>query len=112
MKRVFLSMSLLLAVGVTNVQASSAGDPGDKVKASFAKEFAGAQSVEWTLEGDYISALFVLNRHRVIAYFNTTGELQGYARGISFNELPLVVTILLDKHFSRTDFTDILEITN
>ena len=70
MKRIFVSLSLLLAVGLTQVFADDEIRISKTVKESFKKEFAGANKVEWSRVDDHVRALFVLDRHRVVAYFN------------------------------------------
>ncbi len=55
---------------------------------------------------------FILYGHRVEAYYNTNDELDGFARGILFTELPVVVTMSFKKRFAGDDFLDILEVSN
>lgn len=105
-------MSIMLAVGLTTVNASDVTDVSDKVKESFRKEFAGAESVKWNDLGDYQFATFILGRHRVEAYFNTDGEMEGSARGLLFDELPLAVLKSIDKRFPGAYFIDVLEVSN
>jgi hypothetical protein len=47
MKRIFVSLSFMLAVGLTTVFAGDKTDVNSKIKESFKKEFAGAESVKW-----------------------------------------------------------------
>ncbi len=63
-------------------------------------------------EGDYLKVLFVLREHRLQAYYNSEGVLQGFARSVLFKELPLAVMLSLDKRFAGADLSNILEITN
>ena len=63
MKKIFVSLSLMLTVGSTTVLAND--EPvSDKVNESFKKEFVGARLVEWNHVGDYQMALFVFDGHR------------------------------------------------
>jgi hypothetical protein len=112
MKRIFVSLSLMLAVGLTTVFANDETDVSDKVKKSFKKEFAGVESVKWKDLGDYKMASFAFNDHRVAAYFNTNGKLEGFARDILFDQLPLAVEKSFDKRFACADFIEVLEISN
>ena len=112
MKRIFVSLSLLLAVGLTQVFADDEIRISKTVKESFKKEFAGANKVEWSRVDDHVRALFVLDRHRVVAYFNVNGELEGFGRGLLFDEMPLAASMSLDKHFAGADFINILEVSN
>src|SRR5258706_224116 len=111
MKKIFVSLSLMLTVGLTTVLAND--EPvSDKVKESFKKEFVGARSVTWNHIGDYQMALFVFDGHRVEAYFNTEGELEGSVRNLPFDQLPLLVVRSFEKRFTPENIIDILEVSN
>ena len=111
MKKIFVSLSLMLTVGLTTVLAND--EPvSDKVNESFKKEFVGARSVVWNHVGDYQRASFVFDGHRVEAYFNTDGELAGSARDILFDQLPLSVMRSFEKRFATADVINILEVSN
>jgi hypothetical protein len=111
MKKIFVSLSLMLTVGSTTVLAND--EPvSDKVNESFKKEFVGARLVEWNHVGDYQMASFVFDGHRVEAYFNTDGELEGSARDILFDQLPLLVMRSFEKRFASAEVIDILEVSN
>lgn len=84
MKKIFVSLSLMLALGLTTVLANDKTDVNGKIKESFKREFAGAESVKWDEVEDYQMATFVFLCHRVIAYFNQDGELLGSTRDILF----------------------------
>ncbi len=48
MKKIIVSLSLILAVGLTPVLARDETGAGKKAKESFEKEFVGAVFVEWS----------------------------------------------------------------
>ena len=111
MKKIFVSLSIMLAIGLTTVLAND--EPlSDKVKESFKKEFVGAKSVKWNHIGDYQMASFVFGGHRAEAYFNADGELEGSVRDLLFNELPLLAMRSLERRFATADIIDILEVSN
>lgn len=112
MKRVFVSLSLTLIVGITMVFANGKSDVNDKINESFKKEFSGAESVKWNKVEDYQRADFFFHGHRAIAYFSDNGEFLGSARDILFDELPLAVIRSLDKHYDGADLIEINEIFN
>jgi hypothetical protein len=112
MKRIFVSLLLILMLGVTVVFANDGNDVGDKIKESFKREFVGAESVSWRKLGDYQVATFVYKGSSIAAYFNTEGGLEATARYILFEELPLAVMKSLDKHFAGAEFNNILEVDN
>jgi len=57
MKKFIVSVSLILAVGLTPVLAGDETGASKKAKESFEKEFVGARFVEWSREGDYLRVL-------------------------------------------------------
>jgi len=101
-----------LAVGLSPVLAGDETGASKKAKESFEKEFVGARFVEWSREGDYLKVIFVLREHRLQAYYNSEGVLEGFARSFLFKELTLAVMMSLDKRFASADLSNILEITN
>ncbi|GAB2808847.1 hypothetical protein GCM10027043_05040 [Ferruginibacter profundus] len=103
----------MMAVGVTTALADDEIVVNRKVKESFQKEFTGVNAVRWSDLGDYQVAIFAFDGHMVEAYFNSeTGELEGCARYLIFDELPLAVMKTFSKNFSRADFISALEISN
>jgi hypothetical protein len=87
MKKIFVSLSFMVTLGLTTVRATDNFDVNSKIKESFKKEFAGVTSVKWEKDKDFQRATFFLYDHLVIAYFNTDGELLGSARMFSFMKL-------------------------
>jgi hypothetical protein len=112
MKRILLSLSFMLAVGLTMAIADNKTDINSKTKLSFKTEFTGVQLVHWDTVGNYQIARFTFHDHATIAYFSKDGELLGSARSILFDELPLAVIKSFEEKFAEGDFTDILEIFN
>jgi hypothetical protein len=112
MKRIFLSLSLMLTVGLTAVLANDETPVSSQVQESFKKEFAGAQFVKWSGVEEYLKATFVLGGHMAEAYFNANGELQGCVRDLFYDQLPLAVMKSLDKRFAEADILEVREITN
>ena len=112
MKKIFLSLSLMLTVGLTTALANDELNVSKQVRQSFKKEFAGAQLVKWDDLGQYLKATFVLGGHRAEAYFNTDGELEGCIRDLFYDQLPLAVMTSLDKRFAEAAILDVREITN
>ncbi|MBL7745824.1 MAG: hypothetical protein JNM19_00230 [Chitinophagaceae bacterium] len=112
MKKVLLSASLLLIIAVTTAFAKN--DPGitEELKASFEKEFAGAESVRWLESGDYYRANFVYQGCVTEAYYNKEGELEGSVRSLFFNQLPISVMTSVNKRFASADVLDVYEINN
>ena len=112
MKKLLLSLSLVLAVAAGTAFASPDPSINEAVKEAFKKEFAGAELVEWREVGAHLKATFVLNGYRTEAYFNQEGELQGSARSLFFSQLPLVVMTAIDKRYNGADILDVNELNS
>lgn len=113
MKKILVSVLLMVAVGLTTALAGDETGISKQVKENFEKEFAGARSVVWNNLGDYQVATFIFEDVRVEAYFNSeTGDLEGAARYILFDQMPLLVLRAFNKNFASTDLLNALEISN
>lgn len=112
MKKIIVSLSLLLTAGLTMVFANGAPAPNEQVLASFKKEFSAAQEVSWKKQDNYDKATFLLGASWVVAYFSPVGQLEGCARDIFFDQLPLAVMSAIDKRFIAAEIINVREITN
>jgi len=112
MKKIIVSFSLLLTTGLTAVFANNAPTPNEQVLASFKKEFSAAQDVTWNKQDNYDKATFLLGASWVVAYFSPAGQLEGCARDIFFDQLPLAVMSAIDKRFIAAEIINVREITN
>ncbi len=113
MKIIFVSLFIMLTVKTTTVLADGETGAGAKARITFKKEFAGAETIRWKDLGDYQMATFIFDKHLVEAYFNTeSGDLEGSARYLLFDQLPLAIIRAFDKNFNRTDFISALEVSN
>ncbi len=63
MKRIFVSLSFMLAVGLTTAFAGEKTDVNSKIKESFQKEFVGAELLKWDKVEKYQKATFVFHDH-------------------------------------------------
>jgi len=107
MKKFILSLSLLLTIAAVAV----AGDINPLIKASFAKEFTGAEQVKWAQVGEHSKASFVVSGFRAEAWFSNDGELLVVARSILYNQLPMSALRSLDKAYPNVTMIEIMEIT-
>lgn len=112
MKKIFVSFSLLLTAGLSSAFANSDPDPDQKVLDAFKTEFASAENVIWNKQDEYDKATFILAGRRTVAYFNPEGQLEGCAREISFDQLPLAVMTAVDRRFAEKDILSVLEVSN
>jgi hypothetical protein len=112
MKRIYVGLSLLLAVITVQAFASDSITVSEEIQQSFRKEFPGALLTEWTNPGDYYKATFMLAGHRTEAYFNQRGGLEGTVRTLFYDQLPLSVITAVDKRFTGATILDVLEVNN
>ena len=113
MKKIILSLTLLLSAGLSTVFANDDPDPNEQILNLFRKEFTAAENVIWSRQGDYDKATFLLAGHRIVAWFNPqTTQLEGSIREIFFDQLPLSVMTAIDKRFPEADISNIKEINN
>ncbi len=110
MKKFILSLSLLLTIAAVAV-ANVYNDTNPRIKASFEKEFAGAEQVRWSRSGDYSKASFVVSGFRAEAWFSNDGELVVVARSIFYNQLPMAAMRSLEKAYPNVTMIEIMEIT-
>ena len=111
MKRIFLSLSLMLTIAATTF-ASNELNVTDQVRQSFKKEFARAEYVTWSDMGTYFKATFILGGHRAEAYFNTDGEFAGSVRDLFYDQLPLAVMKSVDSRYTAASILDVREVAS
>ena len=111
MKKIILSLCVL-AISSATIFAADQPVSNPKAHETFSKEFASAQSVNWSMDGQFTKASFVLGGNNAIAWFNTDGALVGSIRDLSYNQLPLVVMTSLEKRFPQAVTLDIREVSN
>lgn len=113
MKKIFLLLPLLLVVTIVTTYARSAMNGNPRAEQEFKKYFANVENVKWSKEeGGYLQASFTWDNHRTLAFFNSSGELVGSIRGISVNQLPLIVARNVERNYNKAIILEISEITN
>jgi len=112
MKKIILSLAVLLTVGAATAFANNSPGTNEKAVATFKKEFSSAEFVEWSVEDEYSKVSFILGGSRTVALFNNEGELLGTVRDLLYNQLPLAVMSTMDKRFKGSPIYDIREVTN
>ena len=112
MKKICLSLSLMLAIAVATVAANDPTIISKEVQAAFKKEFPGTEVLTWNTVGEFFRATFLLDGRRTDAYFSEDGRLQGSVRYLFFNQVPLAVMTAVDKRYKNADVMEVYEITN
>lgn len=88
MKKLFIA-ALIIAASATSSFAKDAANVSIKTKATFEKQFAGAQNVTWTVTENYTKASFIIAEESAEAFFTPEGQMIGISRKVDFKALPL-----------------------
>ncbi len=110
MKKTFVTLFALLAIGITGTIAEPGTPVDPKILSAFQKEFSFAKNVSWQEEGPLSRVSFVINDQGVSAWYNSNAELVTTARNILYNQLPISVMRSLDKEYEGADIFGITEI--
>ena len=111
MKKAFVTLLAVLAIGITVSMAAERADIDPKILSAFQKEFSFAKNVKWEVKGDLTLANFLVNDQGVVALYNSDAELVTTARNILYNQLPISVIRSLEKEYAGAAFCGITEIT-
>lgn len=98
-----LVTAIVMLFSATAFATTSEENVPAKVKAAFEKNFAAAAEVTWEKTNEGYSAFFKLNDLSVKAVYDEGGRLVSASRTISFNQLPLGVSLSISKKYK--DFT-------
>jgi hypothetical protein len=79
--------------------------PG-KVKTAFAKDFSTALNVTWEKNNNLYFANFIWNASDIKAVFNADGDLLSTSRKVNISELPLKVTMAIEKKYKGYKIED------
>ena len=111
MKKIFLSMTLAVAILGSAFATPEVNEPSVTVKTAFSKEFAEVKDVKWeavSREGVY-EASFTFNDETVRAYFTEQGEFLGTMRQISKSRLPMLAVNELAKKYTGMYLVSVFE---
>lgn len=111
-KKIFVTLLFMFVVAISSTWAASDPTVSEEAKASFKKEFVGAQLIEWNEVGEYSKATFIFGNHRTEAYFSKDGQLEGSIRTIFYSQLPIAVMSSVDKRFTNANIADVNEVNN
>jgi hypothetical protein len=120
MKKMILSLALIICSMVTVIAGKTPGTPvstmkeevNAKVLGAFKKEFTSAREITWTIAGNYYQASFVYNDQHIAAYYSIEGELMALTRYISPADLPLALQSNLKKNYADYWISDLFEVAN
>jgi len=113
MKKIILTLSIILAMTVTNSFAAPMVHRDPKAEQEFQKQFSNAKNVVWsTSKEGYLKVIFTWGGHRAEAYFDSNAEIIGTARNLFFDQLPLNVVRAFNNRFKNAVALEVVEITN
>jgi len=113
MKKYLLLLPVILVAVSTTAFAGPSKDVNPRAEVEFKKHFANSENVKWSKEeGGFLKATFTWANHLTLAYFDPNGDLVGSIRGISYNQLPLIVLRNVEKSYSNAIILEINEINN
>lgn len=84
-----------------------------KIQEGLKQEFGQIQNVSWSKRSDnQVVALFQLNNQTVEAYFNREGDYSFCTTAISKENLPLKVSLTLNRNFADKNIRAVLQVCN
>ena len=97
-KSVFILSAALMLFSIFAF-ATDSDKVNARVKSAFLNDFTTASNVSWELLKDFYFATFILNNVEVSAAYNEQGELVGTSRTIERSQLPIILSMALDKKY-------------
>ena len=84
-----------------------------KMQDELKNEFGGVQNVSWAKRADnQVVATFTMNTQTVSAYFGTDGEYSFSTAEVSKENLPIKVTLAVNKDLANKNIRSILQMSN
>lgn len=97
MKVLFTAMMLFVAASAF---ATGEENVSTRVQEAFRQDFAAGNNVKWEKSNDFYFASFTLENTTVSAAYDEEGKLLGTSRSIRPSQLPLTVTLSLEKKYA------------
>jgi hypothetical protein len=112
MKKIILSMGLLVTMGLATAFADDGHGINSAVSSSFDRDFASAKNVNWERQKDFIKATFNMNDLVMYAYYQPDGELLAVSRNLLSNQLPIFLRGDLKKNYGSYWISDLFELAS
>ena len=111
MKKLFVTVALVVAVITSSFAADVKVDK--RIQIAFQKEFASAFNPKWESIGEgLMHVAFTQNGEVMDAYYNEEAQLVSFARSVSVDQLPLLVSRTINEKFSGSKISDIRELVS
>jgi len=99
MKKSVIILSAALMLFSIFAFATDSDKVNARVRNAFLNDFTTASNVSWELSRDFYFATFILNNIEISAAYNEQGELVGTSRTIERSQLPIILSMALDKKY-------------
>jgi len=109
-KKVALMLALLLTVGISYSFAAPSDEISIDVKASFRKDFKGAQLINTEVKKVYTKLTFTMHDVVFSAFYSDNGELLAVTRNILSSQLPVNLMLSLKNNYSAYWITELFEL--
>jgi hypothetical protein len=109
MKKTFLSIALLIAIGISATFANDNDGITKSVKLSFSRDFSNATNISWQRKTKMIKATFSLNDQILFAYYEPTGILVAVSKNITSENLPISLQAELKNSYDSYWISDLFE---
>lgn len=110
MKKVFLSIVLVLSAGAAVTFAQSSKTMNSYLQASFKETFSTATDVNWKQTKNYDKATFTMGGQVLSAFFKDAGQPFAISRNISTSQLPLSLLSDLKRTYADYWVSDLFEL--
>src|SRR5258706_13850014 len=100
MKKIFLSIALVLTAGVAVVFAQNNKTTDPYLQASFKENFSTATDISWKQTKNYTEATFTIDGQVLTAYYNETKHPFAISRNITPSQLPLLLLGDIKRHYA------------
>ncbi|HMJ48016.1 MAG TPA: hypothetical protein VK498_11850 [Ferruginibacter sp.] len=94
---ILLSAALLIS---TSSFAGKGEEISEAIKTAFAKSFSSAKNVNWKKTNDLYFANFQVERSKLFAAFNESGDLVAVSRTIDISQVPLALARAIQKDYA------------
>ena len=115
MKTTIVKSSVLAAFMLITFTMSAFAKPNDVSKyliKQFQKQFHHATDVTWKTTSNFTAATFMLDGDKTSVFYNTSNDLIGVSRDITFQDLPKAAQRLINKKYVDQNITSVIDFTD
>lgn len=109
MKKTFLSIALVLAIGISSTFANDGDGISKSAKTSFSHDFSSATNIQWEKKARFVKATFSLDNQIMFAFYDPTGVLVAVSKNITTQNLPVRLQVDLKNNYNKYWISDLFE---